>query len=481
MAVDVHAKLTAAKGEVEALARWRPYDEKPTLTIGLFPRDVPSVRLNTHMMHYGSSVFEGIRFYKTRDGRTAIFRLDEHVDRMMNGIQALLPKDRKLAAHKFPLSRDALKQLIIETVSRSGLEEVEEGYIRPLAGWGEGKLGVAAAGNEFIVSVTTMPWGKYLAKDAVHVFASRVLRKTPFPQLKIGGAYHAGMIAHFEAAEKGADEAVLLNQYGEVAEGSGENLFLVDREKKTLYTAPVKEGEVLPGITRSSVIKFAKEHGLKVEERPLTIADVARADELFFTGTAAEITAIAKFSFNVRRGRVDIRDESRPDSPYVVSLLRTRQLKRALEERGVRWTDNGRVDIEFGVGGTGPVTRSLKNHFDDIKTGGDPKYRRWLKIVEPAEKPVSFASWENKGWFSGVKVRHYQSPGVLEAARSLREEYAGMRRIFNPDARGLGKVTEGQWRYRERLLGLKARDPEELSMRLQALAYLKRLQRGGRK
>ncbi len=462
--VEASSGLTARKGRVETLVRWRPYAEEPSLIIGTFPRHVPTIHLNSHFVHYGSSVFEGIRFYNV-NGTPHVFRLQEHVDRWWKGIHALLPRTPQLPAARFPLTKEALKQMIIDTVARSGLQA---GYIRPLAGWGEGPLGVGAVNSEFIVHVQTMPWGKYLAKDAVHAHASSVLRKTPFPSLKMGGAYHAGMIAHFEANKHGADEAILFNPHGEVAEGSGENLFLVDKSRRILYTSPPKAGEVLPGITRDAVMRFARQHRLRIVEKRLSIVELAKADELFFTGTAAEVTPIGTFSFRVKNGRIDIRDESRKGSPFLISLQQQAELMRVLKERGVKWKRNGVVQLEFNGGKAGEITARLKARFYKIIGGQDRGFAKWLTPITPTIERVSFKEWERKQWFSGVRICHYQSPESIGRWLELRGK--AMQTPVRYRQVGLGLPTTPALTYRNQLLHL---NPEQRDLVLQAATYAK--------
>lgn len=232
-----------------------------------------------HTFHYGSGVFEGIRVYKTEKG-PAIFRLQEHVDRLFFSAEVL--------SMKIPFTKEEIFSAIIDTVAKNKLEE---GYIRPLIYYGYGKMGLGVSGAPVNVLIAVWPWGKYLSENPIKIGISSYIRthpKTTNPAAKITGNYQNSILSHEEAIKKGYDEALLLDYKGHISEGPGENFFLV--KDGTLHTPPL--GTILPGITRATIIELAKEIGIETIEKNLTFEDVQNADEAFFTGTAAEVTII---------------------------------------------------------------------------------------------------------------------------------------------------------------------------------------------
>ena len=279
----------------------------------------------THSLHYGLAVFEGLRAYHTSRG-TAIFRLKEHTERLFNSAHIYmmkLPYDREtiMAAHK-------------EVVRANQLESC---YIRPIAFYGSEKMGVSPKGATVHVAIAAWPWGAYLGPEAlekgIRVKTSSFARhhvNVSMCRAKYSGTYANSILANLEATEHGYDEGLLLDVDGFVAEGSGENLFMV------------KDGEIfepeltsaLAGITRRSIITLAAEMGYTVTARRITRDDLYIADEAFFTGTAAEVTPIREVDSRV-----------------------------------------------IGSGKTGPITAKLQKAFFDIVNGRNDKYRDWLAPV----------------------------------------------------------------------------------------------------
>lgn len=256
----------------------------------------------THSLHYGLAVFEGLRAYHTARG-TAIFRLKEHTERLFNSAH--------IYRMKIPYSREALMAAQKEVVRANRLESC---YIRPIAFYGSEKMGVSPTGASVHVAIAAWPWGAYLGPEAIEngirVKTSSFVRhhvNVSMCRAKYSGTYANSILANLEATEQGYDEALLLDVDGFVAEGSGENLFMV------------KNGEIfepeltsaLIGITRQSVITLAREMGYAVHARRITRDDLYIADEAFFTGTAAEVTPIREVDSRVigegRRGEVTTR------------------------------------------------------------------------------------------------------------------------------------------------------------------------------
>ena len=296
------------------------------------PHDEANIHVLSHVIHYGSSVFEGIRCYETDQG-SAIFRLDEHMDRLINSA--------KIHRMEVPYGLDELNEAVVETVERSGMEEC---YIRPVTFRGEGPMGVNPLENKVETFIAVWEWGTYLGEEAleegVDVEVANWNRTAPntLPAMaKAGGNYLNASLVKMNAVKNGKTEGIMLSTDGYLAEGSGENLFIV--RNGTIYTAPVGLS-ILPGITRDAVITLAEEKGYDVEEKVIPREALYIADELFFTGTAAEITPI-------------------------------------------RTVDN----YTIGNGSRGPVTKELQDAFFDIVKGGNDPHD-WLTFVdvgEPAE------------------------------------------------------------------------------------------------
>jgi branched-chain amino acid aminotransferase len=242
------------------------------------------IHVGAHGLHYGTGVFEGIRCYETPRG-PAVFRLTDHLKR--------LDASARLLHMELPYSVEELREVSLELIGRNGLPEC---YLRPIAFFGYGELGVATAGNPVDVVVMSWPWGTYLGeeglKNGIRAKISSWKRVGPntIPHAaKATGIYLNSMLAVNEANRAGYDEAILLTDEGFVADGSGENVFIV--KDGTLMTPPLSTS-ILPGITRATLIEIAQDLGYTVEERNLIRTDLYLADEVFMTGTAAEVTPI---------------------------------------------------------------------------------------------------------------------------------------------------------------------------------------------
>jgi branched-chain amino acid aminotransferase len=243
-----------------------------------------TIHVGTHGLHYGSGVFEGIRAYETPKG-SAVFRLSDHLKRFENSA--------KLLSMELPYTIEELRAACHEVIGVNGLPEC---YLRPIAFFGYGELGVASTGNPVEVVIMSWPWGAYLGEEGlrtgIRVKISSWQRIGPnvIPHVaKATGVYLNSMLAVQEANRAGYDEAILLTAEGYVADGSGENVFVV--KGGTVYT-PDLSTSILPGITRDTVMHIARDLGYAVVEKPLIRSDLYLADEAFMTGTAAEVTPI---------------------------------------------------------------------------------------------------------------------------------------------------------------------------------------------
>jgi branched-chain amino acid aminotransferase len=242
------------------------------------------VHVGSHGLHYGSGVFEGIRAYETPKG-TAVFRLTDHLERLQNSA--------RLLHMELPHSLEDLPAACHELIAANGLPEC---YLRPIAFYGYGELGVSAMGNPIDVAIMSWPWGAYLGEDGlkngISAKISSWVRIGPnvIPHVaKATGVYLNSMLAVTEANRAGYDEAILLTAEGYVADGSGENVFIV--KDGELYT-PDLSTSILPGITRDTVIQIAQDLGYTVHQKSLIRSDIYLADEAFMTGTAAEVTPV---------------------------------------------------------------------------------------------------------------------------------------------------------------------------------------------
>jgi branched-chain amino acid aminotransferase len=242
------------------------------------------VHVGTHGLHYGSGVFEGIRAYETPKG-SAVFRLTDHLQRLQDSAQLL--------NMTLPYTVEELRTASVELIAANGLDEC---YLRPIAFFGYGELGVAAAANPVDVVIMSWPWGTYLGAEGmtkgIRAKISSWTRVGPnvIPHVaKATGIYLNSMLAVMEANRAGYDEAILLTDDGFIADGSGENVFLV--KDGTIYT-PDLSASILPGITRDTIIQIAQDLGYTVVEKQLIRTDLYLADEVFMTGTAAEVTPL---------------------------------------------------------------------------------------------------------------------------------------------------------------------------------------------
>ena len=243
-----------------------------------------TVHVGTHGLHYGSGVFEGIRAYETSRG-TAVFRLTEHLQRLENSA--------KLLYMDLPYSREELTAACWDLIGANGLPEC---YLRPVAFFGYGQLGVSSRGNPVDVAIMSWPWGSYLGEEGMRngirakVSSWQRIGANVIPHVaKATGVYLNSMLAVVEANRAGYDEAILLTHDGYIADGSGENLFAV--REGVIYT-PDLSASILPGITRDTLIQIAQDLGYRVVEKPLIRTDLYLADEVFMCGTAAEVTPL---------------------------------------------------------------------------------------------------------------------------------------------------------------------------------------------
>ncbi|MDY6768522.1 MAG: branched-chain amino acid transaminase [Candidatus Nanohaloarchaea archaeon] len=289
----------------------------------LVPWEEAQVHVLTHALHYGSGVFEGIRAYDTGEA-TAVFRLDAHLDRLFNSAEPY--------GIDIPFTREEIEQAIYEVIEENGLDSA---YIRPIAFYGYEELGVNPANCPVRVAIAAWPWGAYLGEDAiengveVQVSSWRKYRADMIPtNAKTTGTYINSLLATTEADRRGFEESIVLDADGYVAEGPGENLFIV--RDGTVIT-PDLSSSILEGVTRKSVITIAEDLGYEVVERRVARGELYTADELFFTGTAAEVTPI-------------------------------RQVE----------------NVAVGEGTKGPVTDEIQQVFFDTVTGDVDEYSDWL-------------------------------------------------------------------------------------------------------
>jgi branched-chain amino acid aminotransferase len=250
----------------------------------MVPYDEANVHVLTHSLHYGLAVFEGMRCYKCADGRSAIFRAKEHIRRLFDSAH--------IVEMSIPYSQEEVVKACADVVRVNRLAEC---YIRPLAFYGEGEMGLSARGNKVRLAIAAWPWGAYLGEDSlmtgVRLKTSSFVRfhhNSLMPMAKSSGHYVNSILAGYEARRNGYDEALLLDVYGYVAEGSGENFFVV--RDGIVRTPPLTS--ILPGITRDAVIKILRDKGIPLVEEHFPRDVVYIADEAFMTGTAAEVTPV---------------------------------------------------------------------------------------------------------------------------------------------------------------------------------------------
>lgn len=284
------------------------------------------IHVLTHTLHYGCGAFEGVRAYNTVNG-TAIFRLEDHTRRLFNSA--------KILRMSVPFSQEEVNEAQKAVVRENKLESC---YIRPLVWIGDEKLGVSPKGNRIHVMIAAWAWGAYLGeeglKKGIRVKTSSYTRhhvNITMTQAKAVSNYTNSILANMEATDDGYDEALLLDTAGFVAEGSGENVFVV--KDGVIYTPDLSAG-ALNGITRNTIFHVAKDLGLDIVQKRITRDEVYIADEAFFTGTAAEVTPI-------------------------------RELDR----------------VQIGAGSRGPITEKLQSAFFDVVNGKNSKYAHWLAKV----------------------------------------------------------------------------------------------------
>ncbi len=285
------------------------------------------VHVLTHTLHYGTGVFEGIRCYKTDTAGSGVFRLKEHVDRLFTSAH--------ICQFEIPFTREKVAEAILETIR---VNKIDACYIRPLAFLGYGAMGIFPKENPVQLIIAVWPWGSYLGeeglKNGIRVKISSFTRphiNATMVRSKTVANYANSLLAKREALTDGYDEAMLLDTDGYVAEGSGENVFIV--RNGVIKTPPLTA--ILEGITRETIITLAEERGLRVKEERFTRDELYIADEAFFTGTAAEITPI-------------------------------------------REVDNRKI----GGGKPGPVTAALQAAFFDVVHGRDKKHADWLAMIK---------------------------------------------------------------------------------------------------
>ena len=292
----------------------------------LVPFKNAKIHVLTHALHYSTAVFEGIRCYNTPNGR-AIFRLPEHVDRFFNS--------SKLCGMKIRYTKKQIIDAIIKTVKASSLKEC---YIRPIAYCGYGTMGLTPTLNKVDVSISCWEWkmgeskaGKFSgAKCKISEWIRIDSRSQPM-QSKCAANYSNAALARVEALKNGYDEAIMLNYSGKVAEGSAENIFII---KNGMIKTPPLDADILNGITRDSVIQLIRSDGIKLIEKNITVNELLKADEVFMTGTAAEVKSVTKID---------------------------------------------RTSI--GKGKPGIITKTLQKSFMDIVMGKDQRFISWLRYI----------------------------------------------------------------------------------------------------
>ncbi|OLF37800.1 branched chain amino acid aminotransferase [Psychrobacter sp. C 20.9] len=287
-----------------------------------------NVHVLTHSLHYGMAVFEGVRAYQTADNRTAIFRLKEHTERLLGSA--------KIFQMDVPFDAATLEQAHKDVVKQNNLAEA---YIRPLIWVGAEKLGLSSRDNSINAMVAAWHWGAYLGeegiKNGIRVKTSSFTHHLPnvtMCKAKASSNYPVSIMANQEVTRNGYDEAILMDPQGYVCQGAGENLFLV---KDGVLHTPDLAGGALDGITRRTILQFAADLDIKVVERRITRDEFYLADEIFMTGTAAEVTPIREYD-----------------------------------------------DRTIGNGGRGPLTEKLQTLYFDVVHGRNEKYMDWLSFID---------------------------------------------------------------------------------------------------
>ena len=292
----------------------------------LVPFKDAKVHVLTHALHYSTAVFEGIRCYNTSNG-SAIFRLPEHVDRFFNSA--------KLYGMKIRYTKKQILDAIIRTVKASGLKE---SYIRPIAYYGSGTMGLTPTLNRVDVSISCWEWkmgeskaGKFSGSKCKISKWVRIDSRSQPMRAKSAANYSNAALARVEALKSGYDEAIMLNYNGKVAEGSAENIFIV---KNGIIKTPPLNADILNGITRDSVIRLIKADRIKLIQKNITLKELLKADEVFMTGTAAEVKSVTKIN-----------------------------------------------STSIGNGKIGKITKILQKSFIDIVMGNDDRFTSWLRYI----------------------------------------------------------------------------------------------------
>jgi branched-chain amino acid aminotransferase len=292
--------------------------------------DDAKVHVLTHGLHYGTGVFEGIRCYDTERG-PAIFRNLDHLDR--------LERSAKLYYMELPYSAQQLRAATHELITRNDLRSC---YIRPIAFRGYGQMGLNPLDSPIDVAIAAWEWGAYLGEqgkvDGVRAKVSsweRISPRSLIPHAKASGQYLNSVLAKIESLKAGYDEAILLDEHGHVCEGSGENIYVV---RDGIIITPPQTASILDGISRRSVLQIARDLGYATLERDMARAELYSADEVFLTGTAAELVPVREID-----------------------------------------------DQAIGSGKPGEITRVLQNAFDDALHGRSERYREWLDVVDVRE------------------------------------------------------------------------------------------------
>jgi branched-chain amino acid aminotransferase len=301
----------------------------------LYEWNHPNLHVMSHALHYGTSVFEGIRAYNTPKG-PAVFRLPEHVDRFFHSASTL--------SMEVPYSKEEIMGVIKLVIKENKLESA---YIRPLLFYSFGNLGLVPRFSPAELTIAAWQWGAYLGKKTekgAHVYITpwkRVHHSQLKMTAKLGGVYVQSAICGTEARSLGYDEAVFLNLEGNIAEGPGENIFIV---REGVLKTNDKTESVLEGITRASVLEMAKDLGIETHIGPMTKEDFLKADEIFFTGTAVEIAPVIR-----------VADGSNPQ-----------------EEK---------IEYTIGSGNVGDITQKLAKTYKDAVGGKIKEYEKWLTYV----------------------------------------------------------------------------------------------------
>jgi len=300
--------------------------EKIWMDGAMVPYDQANIHVLTHSLHYGLAVFEGMRCYKSENGRSAIFRAQEHIRRLFDSAH--------IVEMRIPFSPEEVVKACADVVR---VNKFDECYLRPIAFYGAGEMGVVARNNQVRLAIAAWPWGAYLGDEGitkgVRLKTSSFVRfhhNSMMPMAKLSANYVNSALAGYEARRNGYDEALLLDVNGYVSEGSGENFFIV--RDGVVRTPPLMS--CLAGITRESVIKILADDGIPVVEQLFPRDMVYIADEAFMTGTAAEVTPV-----------------------------------RELDDR------------QIGEGKPGPITRKVIEVFHGALRGREPRYDKWLHYV----------------------------------------------------------------------------------------------------